>query len=237
MLAHSTALAANWFQFDSCGTAVANLVVFTAAAFSCFAAPHAGPDGNAVFQQQLAAATQASVQAASAAAPAAAADSAPSQQQTAVMVTGVAGFPGCYQVAMHLVLPEGAAVGSQLQHLQQQMQEAAQGVVDAYAADCSLMSAQLQPVTTEVIRQVQLQRQQAMRMKLLLLLWCRRLGLEQLAFTCSQWLWLCQTEATAAVPVHWQQLLQRRQLLSTCALRSTVFHSCCSLVSTLCVWW
>uniref|UniRef100_A0A383VC38 Uncharacterized protein n=1 Tax=Tetradesmus obliquus TaxID=3088 RepID=A0A383VC38_TETOB len=116
-------------------------------------APGPGSQGTAMFQLQLAAAVEASVLAASAATgDAAGSAAAQQQQQTAVMVTGVAAFPGCWQVVMHLVLPQGADLGSQLQQLQQQVQEAAQGVLAAHAAsaaDCRLMSALLQPLVAE----------------------------------------------------------------------------------------
>jgi hypothetical protein len=54
-------------------------------------------------------------------------------------------------MVMHLVLPQGQPTDVsndiQLQQLQQQIQDAAQAVLDAYPADCSLLSALLQPVT------------------------------------------------------------------------------------------
>jgi hypothetical protein len=64
------------------------------------------------------------------------------------MVTGVAAFPGCWQLVTHLVLPESQPSSSQLQLLQQQVQQAALQVLAAYPDDCQLLSAQLQPVAT-----------------------------------------------------------------------------------------
>ncbi|KAF6265781.1 hypothetical protein COO60DRAFT_762101 [Scenedesmus sp. NREL 46B-D3] len=113
-------------------------------------APGEGSEVHALLQQQLAAAIEASVLAASAAA-ADTAGSAPAGQQAAVIVTGVAAFPGCWQLVMHLVLPPGQLSDGQLQQLQQQVQHAAQGVLDAYPPDCILLSTQLQPVMREVV--------------------------------------------------------------------------------------
>jgi hypothetical protein len=117
-------------------------------------APYADAQANAVFQQQIAGAVEVAVQQVAAdAAPCGAVDNRPAEQeQPAVMVSGVAAFPGCYQLVMHKVAPQGQAMGSQLQELQQQIQCAAQGVLDTYygSTDCSLLSTQLQLALPEL---------------------------------------------------------------------------------------
>jgi hypothetical protein len=117
-------------------------------------APYADAQANAVFQQQIAGAVEAAVQQVAAdTAPYGAVVNRPAQQeQPAVMVSGVAAFPGCYQLVMHVVVPQRQAIDDQLQELQQQIQCAAQGVLDTYyvSTDCSLLSTQLQPALPEL---------------------------------------------------------------------------------------
>jgi hypothetical protein len=123
---------------------------YTAAVVAC----PAGPERQAQFQQQLVAAIEASVRVASADVASDAAGTAPAQEQTAAMVTGVAAFPGCWQLVMHLVLPDSQPSSSQLQQLHQQVQQAAQHVLAANSDDRQLLSTQLQAIPTNYMTAV-----------------------------------------------------------------------------------